>query len=194
MDRNKILHDPRYLGVPSGASLNISELTVRSTQTVPYLESRLVLSPNEPKRASIWAPSPWSTIRCVQNDFCGYCTFGANRAPTLNWNLHCLQIDRNDLPFEPRHPGVPSGASKLNSKPMVRLAQTVQLPCTETNYLQKVRNKILHDPPHLGVPKGASKIVSEAMVRLVQIVDLSCTETNTISKWTETRFYMIHVT
>jgi hypothetical protein len=28
----------------------------------------------------------------------------------------------------------------------------------------------------------------------VQTVDLSCTETNTISKWTKTRFYMIHVT
>jgi hypothetical protein len=25
-------------------------------------------------------------------------------------------------------------------------------------------------------------------------VDLSCTETNTIYKWTETRFYMTHVT
>jgi hypothetical protein len=25
-------------------------------------------------------------------------------------------------------------------------------------------------------------------------VDLSCTETNTISKWTETRFYLTHVT
>jgi hypothetical protein len=32
------------------------------------------------------------------------------------------------------------------------------------------------------------------MVHLVQTVDLSCTETNTISKWTETRFYMTHVT
>jgi hypothetical protein len=29
---------------------------------------------------------------------------------------------------------------------------------------------------------------------LVHTVDLSCTETNTISKWTETRFYMTHVT
>jgi hypothetical protein len=28
----------------------------------------------------------------------------------------------------------------------------------------------------------------------VETVDLSCTETNTISKSTETRFYMTHVT
>jgi hypothetical protein len=37
-------------------------------------------------------------------------------------------------------------------------------------------------------------MISEAMVRLVQTVDLSCTKTNTISKWTETTFYMTHVT
>jgi hypothetical protein len=62
------------------------------------------------------------------------------------------------------------------------------------HYLQKDRKEILHDPRHLGVPSGASKTISEAMVRLVQTVDLSCTETNTISKSSETRFYMTHVT
>jgi hypothetical protein len=54
--------------------------------------------------------------------------------------------------------------------------------------------KILHDPRDLGVPSGASKMIYQAMVCLVQTVYLSCTETNTISKWTETRFYMTHVT
>jgi hypothetical protein len=34
MDRNEILHGPRHLVVPSGASKMISELTVRSVQTV----------------------------------------------------------------------------------------------------------------------------------------------------------------
>jgi hypothetical protein len=34
MDRNEILDDPRLLGVPSGASKKIFELTVRSGQTV----------------------------------------------------------------------------------------------------------------------------------------------------------------
>jgi hypothetical protein len=42
-------------------------------------------------------------------------------------------MDRNELPFEPRHLGVPSGASKTLSEAMVHLAQTVHLPCTETN-------------------------------------------------------------
>jgi hypothetical protein len=62
------------------------------------------------------------------------------------------------------------------------------------HYLQKDRKEILHDPRHVGVPSGASKIIFEAMLRVVQIVDLSCTETNNISKSTETRFYMTHVT
>jgi hypothetical protein len=71
---------------------------------------------------------------------------------------------------------------------MVPLVQTVYLSCTED------RKAILHNPRHIGVPSGASKMISEAMVCLVQAVYLSCTETNTISKWTETRLYMAHVT
>jgi hypothetical protein len=37
-------------------------------------------------------------------------------------------------------------------------------------------------------------MISEAMVSLEQTVDLSYTETNTISKWTETKINMTHVT
>jgi hypothetical protein len=62
------------------------------------------------------------------------------------------------------------------------------------HYLQKDRKEILYDPRHLGVPSGVSNIISEAMLHLVQTVDLSCTETNNISKSTQTRFYMTHVT
>jgi hypothetical protein len=62
------------------------------------------------------------------------------------------------------------------------------------HHLQKDRKEILHDRRHLGVPLGASKMTYGAMVHLVQTVDLSCTEADTISKWTEMRFYMTHVT
>jgi hypothetical protein len=34
MDQNEILYDPRHLGVPSGASKMISEVVLRSAQTV----------------------------------------------------------------------------------------------------------------------------------------------------------------
>jgi len=50
------------------------------------------------------------------------CTYLASR-------LHYLQIDRNKLPFETHHLGVPSGASERISEPMVCLAQTVHLSC-----------------------------------------------------------------
>ena len=130
-------------------------------------------------------------------------------------------MDQNELPLENHHLGVPSGASKKISKPMVRLAPTVHLSCTDTNSFQTDRNKIPYYPRHLGVPSSASKMISEPMVcpaqtmlnlasrlaplgasitisdpmgRLAQTVHLSCSDTNNIYKWTETRFHMTHVT
>jgi hypothetical protein len=46
-------------------------------------------------------------------------------------------MDRIELPFEPRHLGVPSGASKMISKPVVQLGQTMHLSCTDTNTVYK---------------------------------------------------------
>ena len=43
---NEIPHDPRYLGVASGASKTISETMVRLAQTVTYLTSTLTPCPN----------------------------------------------------------------------------------------------------------------------------------------------------
>ena len=56
------------------------------------------------------------------------------------------------------------------------------------------RNEIPLETHHQGVPLGASKMISKLMVHLAQILHLSCTDTNTVSKWTETRFHMTHVT
>jgi hypothetical protein len=39
-----------------------------------------------------------------------------------------------------------------------------------------------------------SKMISKPMVHFVETMNLSCTDTNTISKQTETRFHMTHVT
>jgi hypothetical protein len=46
-------------------------------------------------------------------------------------------MDRNKLPPEPRHVGVPSGASKSIYEPMLRLAQTMLLSCSDTNTVSK---------------------------------------------------------
>jgi hypothetical protein len=64
----------------------------------------------------------------------------------------------------------------------------------DLHYLQTEWIELPLEPRHLGVPLVASKMISESMVRLAQIVHLSCTDTNTISKWTETRFHIPHIT
>ena len=84
-------------------------------------------------RAFTLASSPMSSIGCIQNDFCADGTFGANFAPILHRHKHYLQMERREIPQDPRHLGVPSGASKMISEPIVRLAQTVHLSCTDTN-------------------------------------------------------------
>jgi hypothetical protein len=122
-------------------------------------------------------------------------------------------MDRNELPFEPRHLGVQSGASKTISEAMVHLAQMVHLSCTETNTVSKRIETSFHLslvtqeylPVHLKQFLSASKIIlheaiecvqkiSELTVRMAQTMHLSCTETNTIYKRTERKFYMTHVT
>jgi hypothetical protein len=63
--------------------------------------------------------------------------FDANRAPILHRNKHYLQKDQKEILHDPRHLGVPSGASKMIYGAMVRLVQTVYLSCTETNTISK---------------------------------------------------------
>jgi hypothetical protein len=46
-------------------------------------------------------------------------------------------MDQNELALEPRHLEVPSGASKMITEPMVRLAQTMHLSCTHTDTASK---------------------------------------------------------
>jgi hypothetical protein len=65
------------------------------------------------------ATSPRSTIAYVPYDFWAYDTFGANHAPILHQDLHHLKTDHNEVPHDPRHLRVPSGASKLISEPVV---------------------------------------------------------------------------
>ena len=81
--------------------------------------------------------SPKSSIGSIQNDFRAYGTFDTNRAPILRHDQPHFQADQNELPLEPRHLVVPSGAFKMISEPMVRLAQTVHLSCTDTNTVSK---------------------------------------------------------
>jgi hypothetical protein len=105
-------------------------------------------------------------------------------------HLSCVKIytiskQPNRAPPDPRHLGVPSGASKMIYEPMVRSTQTVY---------QSFRTEVPLEPCPIGVPSSASKMISMPMLCSVQTMHLSCTDTNTVSKWTKTRFHTTHVT
>jgi len=77
------------------------------------------MSPNGPKQDSISDMSSRSSIGCIQINFRAYGTFHANHAPILHQDKHYLQMDQTELPLGPLNLGVPSGASKIVSEPMV---------------------------------------------------------------------------
>jgi hypothetical protein len=144
MDQNEIPHDPRHPGVSSGASKTIISLWYVRHKLCTYLSSRLALSPNRLNRASTWASSPRSTIRCVQNEFCGYVMFGTKLctylAPTLtlSWNIP------NEIPLDPCHLGVASSTFKMISEPVVRSAQTMHLSCVKIITISKRTEMSFH--------------------------------------------------
>jgi hypothetical protein len=102
-----------------------------SVQTMHLSCIKISTISNELSQASTWASSPRSTIGCVQNNFRAYGMFSTNHAPIFHRHQHYLQMDQNKIPHDPRHLGLPSGASKMISKAVVRSAQTVHLSCVK---------------------------------------------------------------
>ena len=68
--------------------------------------------------------------------------------------IHCLQMERSEIPHDPCQLGVPSGASKRFSS----------LSYIKISTISKWGELSL-EPSHLGVPSGASNAISEPMVR-----------------------------
>jgi hypothetical protein len=109
-----------------------------------HLASRLALSPNGPKRASIWASSPRSTIGSVQNDFlslryvwrksCIYLALALTQS--LNgpkWDSTRATSSRSSI-----------GCSERVSKPMVCSVQTVYLSCIKLSTISKWTKMSFH--------------------------------------------------
>ena len=103
-------------------------------------------------------------------------------------------MDRNKFPLDPRHLGVPSGASKTISEPMVRwckqciyLAPTLTLPPygpkQDSTRPMSHRSSI-----------GCTKMFSKPMACSAQTMHLSCVKIRTTSKWTKTSFHLSLVT
>ena len=138
---NELPLEPRHLVVPSRAPKTISEPIVRVAQTTHLSCTDLTLSPNGkearfqmthvtlefhqvcPKRF----PSLWYVRRKP-------CTYLASR-------LGLSPNGRNELPLKHRHLVAPSGASKTISEPVVCLARTMNLSCTDTNTVFKQKEE-----------------------------------------------------
>jgi hypothetical protein len=104
-------------------------------------------------------------------------------------------MDRNGLPLDPCHLGVPSDALKTIFEPIARSVQTMHLSCVEINTISKqTETSFPFDPHHLGGPSGAANKISVPTVHLGQIVHLSDIEINTVSKWSEASFQLTHIT
>ena len=137
MERTRIPHDPRLLAVPSGASKMISEPMVCSAQTVP--RSCVKISTNSEQTKTSFQlsivtleyhrvrPKGYLSLLYVRRKPCT--DLVSRLAPSPN--------GPNEIPHDPRYLGVPLGASKMTSEPMVRSAQTVHLSYIDTNTISK---------------------------------------------------------
>jgi hypothetical protein len=104
-------------------------------------------------------------------------------------------MDKNEIPHDPRHLGVPSDASKKIYIHVVRSTQIVHLSCVKISTIsRRNEHKYPLEPCHLGVQSGASKTIYGPVVRLAQTMHLPCTDTDTVSKRIETGFNMTHIT
>jgi hypothetical protein len=136
-ERSELPLELRHLGVPSSASKMISMPMVCSVQT-------LHLSCIDTNTISKWTKTKFHTTHVT-------CEFHRVH-PKLFMSLWYVQfkpctylVSRSALspngpnraPPDPRHLGVPSGASKTIYEPMVCLGQTEHLSCTDANTVSK---------------------------------------------------------
>ena len=92
----------------------------------------------------------------------------------------------NEIPHDPCHIGVPSGASNTISEPMVRSAQTVHRSCVKISTISKLTKtsfqlSFVTYEYHQVRPKQYMSL----WYVWRKTVHLSCTNTNTFSKRTE---------
>jgi hypothetical protein len=69
-------------------------------------------------------------------------------------------MERNEIQHDPRHLGVPTGESKMISKPMICSTKTVHLSCVKISTISK-RTELSIEPRDLGATSGVSKMISK---------------------------------
>jgi hypothetical protein len=178
---NKIVHDPRDLGVPSCASKTISEPKVWSAQTVlvPCVKISTIFKWTETSFHMSLAILQFHRVHPKQ--FLSVWYVRRTDAPTLTVS----KWTEMRFEFHPVRPKQFLSLWYVRHKPRTYLASRLSPngPKWVSTWASSPRSTI-----------GCNQNNFWAYGTLAQIVQLSCTYNNTISKWTEMRFYIIHVT
>jgi hypothetical protein len=111
-------------------------------KTCSCLEPRLALSPNGPSFHLSLVTQEYHRVRPKR--FLSVGTFSSNCAPILHRHKHCLQTKRSEIPHDPCHLGVLSGASKMIFEPMVHSMQTMHLSCVKISTISKRTKTSFH--------------------------------------------------
>jgi hypothetical protein len=104
---------------------------------------------------------------------------------------HHLQRDQNEIPHDPHHVGVSSGASKTILEPTVRSVQTVHLSCVKISTISKQTETRFYKTPvtkefHRVCPKWFSSlwyILSKLCTNLASRLALSLNRPKRASCW-----------
>jgi hypothetical protein len=137
MGRNEILDDPRHLGVPSGATKMISEPMECSAQTMHLSFVKITTISKQTKTGFHLSLVTLEYHRVRLKRFLSLWYVWRIRAPILHPHKHHLQTFQNESPHDPRHLGVPPGASKTISEPKVHSAQTLHNKCVKISTISK---------------------------------------------------------
>ena len=147
MHQNKLPHDSRHLGVPSGVPKMISMPEVHSAQTVH-------LSCAKTNTTSKWTKTSfhmshdtlesWSTIGCAENDFHARGTFDAKPCNYVALRLTLPPNGPKRASLGQHYLGVRSGVPKIISMPKVHSAQTVHQSYAKTNTILKWTKTSFH--------------------------------------------------
>jgi hypothetical protein len=137
MDWNKISHGPRHRGVLSGVSITIFKPMVCSAKIMHLscTDANTVSIRTEMRFHVNHVTKEFNQVRLKQ--FLSQWYVWRTPCTYLMSRLAQLQMHWIELPLKPRHLGVPSCASKMISKPMVHLVQTVHVSFTDTTTVSR---------------------------------------------------------
>jgi hypothetical protein len=195
MDRIELPHEPRHLGVPPVVSKTIYEpleylaqtvhrssvkITTISKQIEPSLHLSLVTKEYHRVRPK-WFLSHWY----VWHKPCTYLAL-------------TLTLSPNKPKWDSTWPTSPSSSIRCIQNDIRAFsmlgANRAPIFSQDYHYLQTDWSELPLERPHLGVTSGVSKTISEPMRCLAQTMHLPCNDTYTVSKRTEIRFYVTHIT